>query len=324
MSPSPAHTINTNRDFFVFVEKYRPQTLDDCILPSGVEHTLRGILSQGDMPNLLFTGGAGVGKTTVARALATQLNADVLTINASDDNGMDMLRTKLKDFASSMSFEGKRKVVILDEADYLSPSVQPALRGFIEEFASTTSFIFTCNHSNRIIAPLHSRCSVVNFTVPKAERANIMARFATRAFQILDAELITYDKLVVMEAVRLYFPDFRRTLNELQRFSTSGELSREILSQMTDKDVSALYAILASKDFTKLRKWMSDHDDLNESAFYRMLSDTLPERVAPAVLPELIILLADYSYRVAFAADKSLNMLACLTEIMGVYQGKAA
>lgn len=315
----------STREQFVWVEKYRPQTLDDCILPKSVEASLRGILSQQNSVNLLLAGKAGTGKTTVAKAIARELNADTLVINASDENGIDILRVKIKDFASSMSFENRRKIVILDEADYLNPqSTQPALRAFIEEFSSTTCFFFTCNHPNRIIAPLHSRCSVIDFTVPKAERAAVMTRMAKRVIEILTAEQITFETQVVAEVVRQHFPDFRRTLNELQRFSTSGELSREILSQMTDKDVSALYAILASKDFTKLRKWMSDHDDLNESAFYRMLSDTLPERVAPAALPELIILLADYSYRVAFAADKSLNMLACLTEIMGVYQGKAA
>ena len=307
---------NARREFFVFVEKYRPQTLDECILSSGVENMLRGILAQGDLTNLLFTGGAGVGKTTVAKAIAAELNADAIVINASDDNGIEMLRTKLKDFASGMSFEGKRKIAILDEADYLSPHVQPALRGFMEEFAATTSFIFTCNHSNRIIAPLHSRCSIVNFTIPKAERPAVMGRFATRAFQILDAESIRYDKTLVMEAVKLHFPDFRRTLNEIQRFCVVGELSREILSQMSDKDIATLYAILASKNFNNLRKWIADHDDMNEAQFYRMLSETLPGKCSAADLPSAIIMLSDYSYRVAFAADKSLNFLACLTELM--------
>ena len=305
------------REFFVWVEKYRPQTLDDCILSSSVMHSLRGILEKQDTPNLLFCGKAGTGKTTVARCLAADMQMDVLMINASDENGIDVLRSKLKDFASSMSLEGKRKMIILDEADYLHPtSTQPALRAFIEEFAATTTFILTCNHPNRIIAPLHSRCSVVDFGVPKADRPSVMTQFAKRAFQVLDLEGVTYDKRLVMEVLRVYFPDFRRVLNELQRFSGGNELSREVLSQLSDKDVAELFATLASRDFNRLRKWIAQHDDMNESAFYRMLSEQLPSRLTPADLPNSILLLADYSYRVAFAADKSLNMLACLVDLM--------
>ena len=238
-------------------------------------------------------------------------------INASDENGIDVLRSKLKDFASSMSFEGKRKMIILDEADYLHPtSTQPALRAFMEEFAATTTFILTCNHPNRIIAPLHSRCSVVDFTIPKAHRAEVMTKFAKRAFQVVEIEGVTYDKRLVMEVMRVYAPDFRRVLNELQRFSGGNELSREVLSQLSDKDVAELFATLASRDFNRLRKWIAEHDDMNESAFYRMLSEELPSRLTPADLPNSILLLADYSYRVAFAADKSLNMLACLVDLM--------
>ena len=305
------------REFYVWVEKYRPQTIDDCILPPAVMHSLRGILEKQDTPNLLFCGKAGTGKTTVARALATDMNMDVLMINASDENGIDVLRSKLKDFASSMSFEGKRKMIILDEADYLHPtSTQPALRAFMEEFSSTTCFILTCNHPNRIVAPLHSRCSVVDFGVPKADRPSVMTQFAKRAFQVLDLEGVTYDKRLVMEVLRVYFPDFRRVLNELQRFSGGNELSREVLSQLSDKDVAELFATLASRDFNRLRKWIAQHDDMNESAFYRMLSEQLPSRLSPTDLPNSILLLADYSYRVAFAADKSLNMLACLVDLM--------
>lgn len=308
------------REKFVWCEKYRPQTLGDCILPQSIRDMLNGIVRQDDLPNLLFTGKAGTGKTTVARAIARELDRDVLIINASDENGIDMLRTKLKDFASSVSFDGKRKIVVLDEADYLSPqSTQPALRAFIEEFTNT-SFIFTCNHSNRIIAPLHSRCSVVNFTVPKAERPTVMAQFAKRVFEILDAESVTYDKKLVMEVVQQHFPDFRRTLNELQRFSNGGTLQTDILSQVSDKDVAVLMKALATADFNATRKWMAEHEDIDESTFYRMLSDHLPKHIKNSDLPQAILTLADYSYRSAFAADKSLNMLACLTEIMGGLQ----
>jgi DNA polymerase III delta prime subunit len=243
---------------------------------------------------------------------------DVLVINASDENGIDVLRTKLKDFASSVSFDGKRKMIILDESDYLNPqSTQPALRAFMEEFAGSCVFVLTCNHSNRIIAPLHSRCSVVNFTVPKTERPGIMAQFAKRVFQILDAESVVYDKKLVLEVIQQHFPDFRRTLNELQRFSATGTLQADILSQVSDKDVTALMKAMASADFNAVRKWMSDHEDVDESAFYRMLSDHLPKHLKNSDLPQTILVLADYSYRSAFAADKSLNMLACLTDIMG-------
>ena len=306
------------REFFVWVEKYRPQTLGDCILPSSVQQTLAGIMAQADLPNLLLTGKAGTGKTTVARAIAADLDMDVLVINASDENGIDVLRTKLKDFASSVSFDGKRKMIILDESDYLNPqSTQPALRAFMEEFAGSCVFVLTCNHSNRIIAPLHSRCSVVNFTVPKTERPGIMAQFAKRVFQILDAESVVYDKKLVLEVIQQHFPDFRRTLNELQRFSATGTLQADILSQVSDKDVTALMKAMASADFNAVRKWMSDHEDVDESAFYRMLSDHLPKHLKNSDLPQTILVLADYSYRSAFAADKSLNMLACLTDIMG-------
>jgi DNA polymerase III delta prime subunit len=312
------------REFFVWVEKYRPQTLGDCILPTSVRQTLNGILQQSDMPNLLLTGKAGTGKTTVARAIAADLDMDVLVINASDENGIDVLRTKLKDFASSVSFDGKRKMLILDEADYLNPqSTQPALRAFMEEFAGSCVFVLTCNHSNRIIAPLHSRCSVVNFSVPKTERADIMSQFAKRVFEILDTESITYDKRLVLEVVQQHFPDFRRTLNELQRFSSTGTLQTDILSQVSDKDVAALMKALSTADFNATRKWMAEHEDIDEATFYRMLSDQLPKHIKNSDLPQAILTLADYSYRSAFAADKSLNMLACLTEIMGGLQVEA-
>lgn len=307
------------REQFVWVERWRPQTLDECILPQSIRTMLNGIVKQDDLPNLLFAGKAGTGKTTVARAIAKELDRDTLIINASDENGIDVLRTKLKDFASSVSFDGKRKIVILDEADYLSPATQPALRGFIEEFTNT-SFIFTCNHSNRIIAPLHSRCSVVNFAVPKTERPTVMTQFAKRVFEILDAESVTYDKKLVLAVIQQHFPDFRRTLNELQRFSATGTLQADILSQVSDKDVAVLMKALSSADFNAVRKWMSDHEDVDESAFYRMLSEHLPKHIKNSDLPQAIIVLADYSYRSAFAADKSLNMLACLTDIMGGLQ----
>ena len=304
--------------FWAYNDKYQPLTIDELALYPALKRRLRKYAHTQHFPNLLFYGEAGTGKTTVARAIARDLDMDVLVINASDENGIDVLRTKLKDFASGMSFEGKRKMVVLDEADYLNPqSTQPALRAFIEEFAGTTAFVMTCNHSNRIIAPLHSRCSIVNFEVPKAERPTVMAAFAKRVFEILDQESVTYDKKLVMEVVQQYFPDFRRTLNELQRFSATGTLQPDILSQVSDKDIAVLMKSLCDANFGAVRKWMSDHEDTDESAFYRMLAENLPAHVKSSELPAMILVLADYGYRSAFAADKSLNMLACLTEIMG-------
>lgn len=305
------------RDFFAWVEKYRPQTIDDCILPSSVEATLRGILSQQDMTNLLLAGRAGTGKTTVAKALVRELDSDALVINASEENGIDVLRTKIKDYASAMSLDGKRKYVILDEADYLHPqSTQPALRAFMEEFNKTCGFILTANFPQRIIPPLHSRCSIVDFKIPSKERPDVAKRMWQRVCTILTQEGVTHDPKIVSQVVALYFPDFRRLLNELQRFSATGELSDAILSQLTDKDIDALFAALKSKEYSTVRKWIGTHEDMDAVAFYRMLSDQLPKRVKEDTLPELIVQLADYSYRSAFCADQQLNSLACLTELM--------
>jgi DNA polymerase III delta prime subunit len=305
------------REHFVWVEKYRPQTLDECILPVSTRQTLDGILKQQSTPNLLLSGRAGTGKTTVARALVRELDADALIINASDENGIDVLRNKIKDYASSFSLDAQRKYVILDEADYLNPqSTQPALRAFMEEFAQTCGFILTCNLPQRIIPPLHSRCSLVDFKIPATERAGIAGKMMTRCADILKTEGVAFNLKTVAEVVKLYFPDFRRTLNELQRFSGTGTLSDAILSQMTDKDVAELFVALKSKDYGAVRKWVALHDDMDAAAFYRMLTDQMPKQVVTESLPEIIVQMADYSYRSAFAADQQLNALACLTEIM--------
>lgn len=304
------------REQFAWCEKYRPQTIDECILPQAVKATMMGILNQKDTPHLLFTGRAGVGKTTVAKALVRELGADALVINASEENGIDVLRYKIKDYASSMSFEGGRKFVILDEADYLTPATQPALRGFMEEFSQTTCFILTCNMLQRIIVPLQSRCSIVDFKIPSAERAAIATAFWARALDILKKEGIKPDSKVVSQVIAIYFPDFRRVLNELQRFSSSGELSEAILSQITDKDISELFDALKSANFGVVRKWVALHDDMDSTAFFRMLADQVPKKVDESCLAEMIVGMADYGYKAGFCADTQLNNLACLVEIM--------
>lgn len=304
------------REHFAWVEKYRPQTLDDCILPEAVKQTFAGILKQGDAPNLLLTGGAGVGKTTVAKAVCNMLGVDVLVINASDENGIDTVRVTIKEFASSLGFNGKRKYIILDEADMMTFQAQPALRALTEEFAKQCGFIFTANFPARIIPALHSRCSVVDFTIPLKERKPLAVAFAKRAIHILTTEGVTFDQKVALGAVQMYFPDFRRTLNELQRFSASGTLSEAILSQFSDKDITDLVTALKSKEYGPIRSWVISHD-LDASAFYRVLFDQVvtPDRVELDCLPTLICLTADYNYKAAFAADKQLNALACLVEM---------
>lgn len=305
------------REEFVWCQKYRPKTLVECILPRAVRETLRGVLAQKDIPNLLLTGKAGTGKTTVARALIYELGAECMTINASDENGIETLRVKIKEFASAMSFDGNnRKVVLLDEADYLSNATQPALRAFMEEFSRNCGFILTANFPQRIIQPLHSRCSLVDFKIPGAERVEVATQFANRACDILTQEKVTFNKRIVQQVVVNYFPDFRRVLNELQRFSATGMLSEAILSQLSDKDVAELFMAVKAKDFTTIRKWVANHEDVDAAAFFRMLLEQVPKKVTDDCLPQLIVMMADYSYKSGFVADPQLNMLACLVELM--------
>jgi DNA polymerase III delta prime subunit len=305
------------RDYYVWVEKYRPQTLGDCILPNDVKATLEGIVKRRDTTNLLLSGRAGTGKTTVAKALVRALDADALVINASEENGIDVLRNKIKEYASTLSLGDGRKYVILDEADYLHPSsTQPALRAFMEEFSKTCGFILTANFPQRIIVPLQSRCSLVDFKIPASEKAALSAATYARCGTILTDEGVTFNKRVLAEVVKIYFPDLRRLLNELQRFSATGELSEAILSQLTEKDIAELFAALKAKDYTAVRKWAGLHEDMDAASFYRMMTEQVPQRVVPECLGELIVQLGDYNYRSGLCADQLLNTLACLTEVM--------
>jgi DNA polymerase III delta prime subunit len=302
---------------FLWVERYRPHTIDECILPTFLKNTFNEIATQDKIPNLLLSGGPGVGKTTVAKALCDMTEADYIVVNGSEESGIDVLRTKIKQFASTVSFTDSRKMVILDEADYLNPqSTQPAMRGFIEEFAGNCGFIFTCNYKNRIIEPIHSRCSVVDFKIVNSDKAQLASQFMTRVNAILDKEEISYDKKVVAELIMKHFPDFRRVLNELQRYSTSGTIDTGVLSQIADINLKELMAALKNKNFKDMRAWVALNVDNDPQKIYRKIYDTLYDYLKPTAIPQTVITLADYQYKSAFAADQELNLVACLTELM--------
>ena len=304
-----------NREQFLWVEKWRPRTISDCILPAELKNTFQEFVNQDNIPNMLLSGTAGTGKTTIARALCEELGCDYIVINGSEESGIDVLRTKIKDFASTVSLAGKIKVVILDEADYLNPnSTQPALRGFIEEFSKNCRFIFTCNYKNRIIPPLHSRTTVIDFKLNKEDRPVVAAKFFKRLQEILTAENVTFDNKVVAELLNKHFPDYRRVLNELQRYSSSGVIDAGILSSISDDNIKELLTSLREKDFKKMRNWVVNHLDNDPNVLFRKLYDfLLPEVVQ---VPQLVLLLADYQYKAAFVADAEINLVACLTEIM--------
>jgi len=302
---------------FLWVEKYRPTNISECILPSQLKKDFKQILKQKELQNMLLTGTAGTGKTTVAKALCNELNLDYIIINGSEESGIDTLRNKIKQFASSVSLEGGYKVVILDEADYLNPqSTQPALRGFIEEFSANCRFILTCNFKNRIIEPLHSRCSVVEFAIPKGQKEDMAMQFMTRLQHILGTENVQYENEVLAELIMKYFPDFRRTINELQRYGTSGQIDSGILVNVNDISVNNLMNHLKTKDFRKMRQWVADNIDIEPTAMFRKIYDSMNEYVEPQSIPQVVLILADYQYKDSFVADHELNMVACLTEIM--------
>src|SRR6056300_351161 len=302
---------------YLWVEKYRPQTIEDTILPVALKDTFRQILENKELPNLLFTGTAGVGKTTVAKAICNELDLDYLLINVSEEGNIDTLRNKIRQFASSVSLQGGYKVVILDEADYLNPqSTQPALRGFIEEFSANCRFILTCNCKNRIIEPLHSRTSVIEFAMPKKERDALAGQFMQMIQQILAVESINSDPAVLAELIIKYFPDFRRTLNELQRYSNFGKIDSGILVNTSDVAIADLMEHLKLKNFKLMRQWVADNIDVEPASMFRKVYDNMNEYVEPQSIPQLVLILADYQYKNSFVADHELNMVACLTEVM--------
>lgn len=314
--------MEVNREQFLWTEKYRPRKISDCILPSDLLSMFQEFITQDSIPNMLLAGTAGTGKTTIARALCEELGCDYIIINGSEESGIDVLRTKIKDFASAVSLSGKVKVVILDEADYLNPnSTQPALRGFIEEFSKNCRFIFTCNYKNKIIPPLHSRTTVIDFKLNKADRPIMASRFMKRLKDILAEENVTYDIKVVVELLNKHFPDYRRVLNELQRYSSSGTIDAGILANFSDANMKELLTSLREKDFKKMRAWVVNNLDNDPTVLYRKFYDTLMTEVVQ--VPQLIILLHDYSYKAAFVSDSELNLVACLTEIMAACEMKS-
>ena len=302
---------------FLWVEKYRPKTINECILPDRLKTIFQQISSEGRIPNMILSGGPGMGKTTVAKALCNEVGCDFLMINGSEESGIDVLRTKIRGYASTVSFDGKRKVVILDEADYLNPqSTQPALRSFIEEFEKHCSFIMTCNYINRIIEPLHSRCQTIDFRINKEEKLNVGSNFGKRLYTILDQEKVNYDKKVVAEVLMKHFPDYRRVLNELQKYSKYGSIDSGILSQVTELDLAELMKYMKDKKFNEVRKWVVNNLDNDPQKVYRKIYDIAEKHIQSTSLPQLVLILADSQYKSAFAADHELNLVACLVEIM--------
>ena len=303
---------------FLWVESYRPQKIDDCVLPESLKQTFKEYIAQGELPSFLFSGTAGVGKTTVAKALCNEIGAEYIMINGSDEGrSIDVLRTTIKSFASTVSLTDAKKVVIIDEADYMNAqSVQPALRSMIEEFSANCRFIFTCNFKNRIIEPLHSRCAVIEFKIDSGDKQSIAAQFFKRATQILKNEQVEFDPKVVAELITKHFPDYRRILNELQRYSVSGKIDSGILVNMTEESFKNLIIHMKKKDFSEVRKWVAKQSDADTASLFRELYDTATSNLEDNSVPQLVLILADYQYKAAFVADHELNIMAALTEIM--------
>ena len=302
---------------FLWVEEYRPKDVGSCILPKNLKETFTEFVESDTIPNLILSGGPGVGKTTIAKAMLEQIGATYMMINGSEESGIDVLRTKIKNFASTVSLEGGRKYLILDEADYLNPqSTQPALRGFMEEFHKNCGFILTCNYKNRLIEPLHSRCSVVEFTIPKSEKQKLSSEFMKRLINILETEKVEFDKRVIAEVINKHFPDWRRTLNELQRYAISGSIDAGMLVNLSNVNIKELMTFMKNKEFTNVRKWVVDNLDSDPVHLLRSVYDNLYEYVDGSTIPHCVVVLGEYQYKSAFVADQEINVMACLTEMM--------
>ncbi len=303
---------------FLWVEKYRPKTIDECVLPMSLKSTFNDMVAKGEPQNLLFSGTAGVGKTTVAKALCNEMGCDWILINCSEEGNIDTLRTKIRQFASTVSLSGDvKKVVILDEFDYSNAnSIQPALRGAIEEFANNCRFILTCNYKSRIIEPIHSRCTCIDFTLPTSEKPTIAAKMMERCSYILNQENISFDKKVLGQLIMKHFPDMRRILNELQRYSVSGTIDVGILNSVTDAEIKTLISSLKNKDFPGVRRWAALNSESSPQEIYRKIYDSLNECLDNKSIPEAILIIAESQYRSAFVADQEINMVACLVQIM--------
>jgi DNA polymerase III delta prime subunit len=304
-------------DEFLWVERYRPKTIDECILPEGLKETFRSFVAQNDIPNLILSGSAGVGKTTVARAMLDQIDADYIVINGSINGNIDTLRTEILNFASAVSFTGRRKYVILDEADYLNAnSTQPALRNFMEEFSRNCGFILTCNFKNRIIEPLHSRCSVIEFKITKDDLPKLASQFMKRIINVLNSERISFDKSVVAELISKHVPDWRRVINELQRYSVNGSVDTGIFVNLDKSNFKNLIDHLKNKNFAEMRKWVAENSDTDTTTIFRKLYDMANDVVKSNSIPELVLILAEYQYKAAFVADAEINLVAAFTRIM--------
>ena len=304
----------------LWVEKYRPKRIEDCILTNELKETFKQFINQKELPNLLLSGTAGTGKTTVARALCEELGVDYIIINGSDEGRqIDTLRHKIKNFASTVSLTetASHKVVILDEADYMNPeSVQPALRNFIETFYKNCRFIFTCNYKNKILPALHSRCTVIDFAIANGNKVKTATQLMNRLCNILTEETIEFDKKVIAELIQKYFPDFRRTINELQRYSVRGKIDSGILFSLTEADTKKLVEILKEKRFNDMRKWVIQNLDKEPSSLFSNVYEILYKHLQPQSIPQAVLVIAGYQYKAAFVADQEINMVACLTEVM--------
>jgi DNA polymerase III delta prime subunit len=304
---------------FLFVEKYRPQVIEDCILPDETKKTFKEFVEKGEIPNLLLAGPPGIGKTTIAKALCNELGADYYVINGSDEGRfLDTVRNQAKNFASTVSLTGssKHKVIIIDEADNTGNDVQLLLRANIEAFYSNCRFIFTCNYKNKIIEPLHSRCAVIDFTIKGKQRVQLAGSFFQRLQSILDSEKIEYDQKVLAELVSKHFPDFRRVLNECQRYSTGGKIDSGILASFSDISINDLIKHLKEKNFPEVRKWVVSNLDNDSTVILRRIYDACYDSLVPSTIPAAVLVIAKYQYQCAFVADQEINLLAALTEIM--------